>query len=68
VSDALAHDLTAVFGRPRDVVLDPFAGAGTAAKTAMLAGRRWLGFEVNPEYVALAQERLRKAERLLWAA
>jgi hypothetical protein len=46
-------------------VLDPFAGAGTTLKMAMLSGRRWLGFECNPEYVALAHERLRKAEQLL---
>jgi site-specific DNA-methyltransferase (adenine-specific) len=66
--EALARDLIVSFGRPYDVVLDPLAGAGTTAKMAMLTGRRWLGFEVNGAYVALAHERLRKAERLMWAS
>jgi site-specific DNA-methyltransferase (adenine-specific) len=66
--EALARDLIVSFSRPYDVVFDPFAGAGTTAKMAMLNGRRWLGFEINPEYVAIARERLRKAERLLWAS
>ncbi len=66
--EALARDLIVSFSRPYDVVLDPFAGAGTTPKMAMLSGRRWLGFEINPEYVHIAEERLRKAERQLWAS
>jgi DNA modification methylase len=66
--EALARDLIVSFSRPYDVVLDPFAGAGTTAKMAMLNGRRRLGFEINAEYVAIAHERLRNAERLLWAS
>ncbi len=66
--EALARDLIVSFSNPYDVVLDPFAGAGTTAKMAMLSGRRWLGFEINAEYVAIANDRLRKAERLLWAS
>jgi site-specific DNA-methyltransferase (adenine-specific) len=61
-------DLNLSFSRPYDVVLDPLAGAGTTSKMALLTGRRWLGFEVNGAYVALAHERLRKAERQLWAS
>lgn len=66
--ERLARDLIVSFSRPYDVVLDPFMGAGTTAKMAMLTGRRWLGFEIEPEYVALASERLRKTERQLWAS
>jgi len=35
---------------------------------AMVSMRRWLGFEINPQYVAIANERLRSAERQLWAS
>ncbi len=66
--EELARDLILTFSNPYDVVLDPFAGAGTTAKMAMLEGRRWLGFEVNEEYVAIARERLKKTERQLWAS
>ncbi|MCD8083216.1 MAG: site-specific DNA-methyltransferase [Clostridiales bacterium] len=44
--------------RPCDTVLDPFAGSGTTGVVAISEGRRFLGIEINPEYVALATERL----------
>ncbi|MBN9519338.1 site-specific DNA-methyltransferase [bacterium] len=68
MSEALARDLILTFSTPLDVVLDPFAGAGTTAKVSLLCGRRWLGFEIHAEYVKMAQERLRVARRGLWAA
>ena len=37
---------------PGDVVLDPFAGSGVALAVADFMGRRWIGFELNPKYVA----------------
>ena len=41
-----------------DLVLDPFMGAGTTAVAARDSGRHFVGYEVNPEYVALATDRL----------
>lgn len=41
-----------------DVVLDPFMGSGTTALVAGLLGRRFLGIELNPEYLAMARRRL----------
>jgi DNA modification methylase len=41
------------------VVLDPFAGAGTAILTALRHGRSAIGIELNPEYVELARRRVR---------
>jgi DNA modification methylase len=40
------------------VVLDPFMGAGTTALVARGLGRKYVGFELNPEYIALAERRL----------
>jgi site-specific DNA-methyltransferase (adenine-specific) len=40
------------------VVLDPFFGTGTVGLVARELGRDWLGIELNPEYVELAQARL----------
>jgi site-specific DNA-methyltransferase (adenine-specific) len=40
------------------VVLDPFLGSGTTALVAERLGRRWLGIELNPDYVHLAAQRL----------
>ncbi len=41
-----------------DVVLDPFLGAGTTAVAALEAGRRYVGFEAEEEYVGLAESRI----------
>ena len=46
-------------GSPKDgIVLDPFMGAGTTAKVAQEFGRHYLGIELNPEYIKLAEKRL----------
>ncbi len=41
-----------------DVVLDPFMGSGTTALAAKMTQRHYVGYEISPEYCALAQERL----------
>ncbi len=43
------------------IVLDPFMGAGTTAVAARMLGRNYIGYELNPEYVRIAEERLKKA-------
>lgn len=40
------------------VVLDPFMGAGTTALVARKLNRNYIGFELNPNYIALASKRL----------
>lgn len=41
-----------------DLVLDPFCGSGTTGEVALKHGRRFLGIELNPEYVDLSWDRL----------
>ena len=43
------------------IVLDPFMGAGTVAVVAQRLHRRWLGIELNPEFAALATQRVEDA-------
>lgn len=52
---------------PDGIVLDPFFGAGTTAVAAEMIGRRWMGIELNPDYIKLAQKRLKpfKNEKLV---
>ncbi len=45
--------------RPGDVVLDPFCGSGTTCIAAYKLQRRSIGIEINPEYIRIAQARLR---------
>ena len=42
------------------LVLDPFMGAGTTAVVARRMGRYYIGIDLNPDYIALATERLSK--------
>jgi DNA modification methylase len=43
------------------LVLDPFMGSGTTAVVAERFGRDWLGIELNPDFVALAEARIIRA-------
>jgi DNA modification methylase len=42
-------------------VLDPFAGSGTTLAVAAELGRNGIGCELNPEYIALAERRIKDA-------
>ncbi len=44
--------------KPGDFVLDPFLGSGTVGLVARRLGRRYVGIELNPAYVAEAQAAL----------
>jgi len=46
---------------PGEVVLDPFVGTGTTCSVAKSMGRRYVGIDINPAYVNIAQERVRDA-------
>ena len=48
------------------VVLDPFMGAGTVALVALQHHRHYIGIELNPAYVALAEKRIREVQPVLW--
>jgi site-specific DNA-methyltransferase (adenine-specific) len=56
--ESLAQRCILLGSRPGDLVLDPFLGSGTTALAALREGRRFVGCELNPEYVAMAARRL----------
>lgn len=51
----------AVNGFDGEVVLDPFAGTGTTCAVAKTMGRRYVGIDINPNYIKLAEERIKNA-------
>jgi DNA modification methylase len=51
-----------------DLVLDPFLGSGSAAVAAVRAGRRYAGYDIDPEYVAIARARVEEEQARLRAA
>lgn len=52
-----------LYSRPGDVVMDPFNGIGSTGYEAVRARRKYLGFELKPEYAAQANKNLQEAER-----
>lgn len=48
--------------REGDVVIDPFIGSGTTAVVAASLGRRYIGIDINPEYITMAEERVRNGK------
>jgi len=54
---------------PGAIVLDPFVGSGTTAVAAKKRGRRFIGIDINREYVEIARRRLcevNKGQLTLW--
>ncbi|MGC8977689.1 MAG: DNA-methyltransferase, partial [Candidatus Ratteibacteria bacterium] len=43
---------------PNGIVLDPFMGSGTTAVVAKKLKRNFIGIEVNPDYIKIAEKRL----------
>lgn len=48
--------------REGDLVLDPFNGAGTTGIVSLQHRRRYIGIELNPEYIAITEKRLRDVQ------
>lgn len=46
------------------LVIDPYMGSGTTALACKILGRRYIGYEINPEYCELAERRLKDARGL----
>jgi DNA modification methylase len=44
-----------------DVVLDPFLGSGSTAVAAVQNDRRYVGYDTDPEYIAIAEARIAEA-------
>jgi site-specific DNA-methyltransferase (adenine-specific) len=55
---ALVERCIQLFTYDGDVVLDPFMGSGTTAVAAVNTGRRYVGYDTDPDYVRRARERV----------
>lgn len=57
--EQLARDHILTWSNPGDVVLDPMCGSGTTLKMAKMLGRKWVGIDINPEYVDISRQRVK---------
>lgn len=56
--EELAEDHILTWSNENDIVLDPMVGSGTTTKMAKLNNRRYIGFDINKEYVDIADIRI----------
>lgn len=56
--EELVDRIVKVASNQDDVVLDPFMGSGTTARVAIDLNRKYIGYEINPEYIKICEERL----------
>lgn len=63
--EALMERIIRASSNPGDIVLDPFVGSGTTSRVAAHLGRRGIGIDINPDYIALARRRIEQAGETL---
>jgi len=54
----LPYRLIQLYTYKHEIVLDPFMGSGSTALAALKSERRYIGYDVNPEYIRLAEQRI----------
>ena len=59
----LLERIVGLTSKEGDLMLTPFCGSGSECVAAKIAGREYIGFEIEDEYVELAEKRLENAER-----
>ena len=56
----LPHRLIQLYTYEDEVVLDPFMGSGQAAIAALNDNRPYVGYEIESQYVRLAEKRIKR--------
>lgn len=59
---SISRRLVKHFSNSGDTILVPFVGSGSECVAAILEGRGFVGFDLNPDYVSLARDRVSKAK------
>ena len=54
----LPYRLIQLYTYKGDVILDPFMGSGSTAIAALKSDRKYVGYDIDPEYIKLAEERI----------
>ncbi len=56
--EELPHRLIQLYSFKGDVILDPFVGSGTACLSTLKDGRNYVAYDINPQYIKLAENRI----------
>jgi len=66
--EALMERIIKASSNEGDLVLDPFVGSGTTCRVANLLNRRWIGIDLNPDYIQMSERRLEQKSTMLDSA
>ena len=61
----LPYRLAQLYSFETDIILDPFMGSGTTAIAAVKNNRNFIGFEINKNYIRLAELRIEPYRNML---
>jgi len=57
--EELPHRLIQLYTFKDDIVLDPFVGSGTVCLSAIKNKRNYVGYDIDPEYIKLSENRIK---------
>ncbi len=55
---SLIKPLISITSKEGDIVFDPFLGSGTTAVASILQNRKFIGFEISPDFCKIAEQRI----------
>ena len=55
---SLISHLIKLFTKENAIVLDPFMGSGTTALASIQSNRKYIGFDINKEYIQITERRI----------
>ncbi len=58
--EELPFRLIQLYSFKNDIILDPFMGSGTSGLATLKSSRKYIGYEINNDYVKMANERIKK--------
>jgi site-specific DNA-methyltransferase (adenine-specific) len=61
--EELPYRLIQLYSFADDIVLDPFMGSGTTAVSAIKSQRNYIGYDINEDYIALANKRIKTVKQ-----
>lgn len=63
--EALMKRIILASSNKGDLVLDPFVGSGTTCLVANFFNRKWIGIDINPDYIEMSRKRIKQEKTLL---
>lgn len=58
--EALIKRIILASSNKSDIVLDPFVGSGTTCVVSQFLSRKWIGVDINPDYIKMSETRLKE--------